>query len=91
MTFVFLVFQKYFKINRKNIFLELKIDNQYLISDSTTIQPIKVYKPDVKKYLKWLQVFVGIFHLCFNSLILKKNGYLIINKLLIDNDKSRYI
>ena len=72
----------------ENIFFGIKkIDNQYLISDSTTIQPIKVYKPDVKKNtLKngWQgRLCWDIPFICsYNSLIIKeKNGYLIINKL----------
>ena len=64
-----------------------KIDNQYLISESTTIQQIKVYKPDVKKNtLKngWQgRLCWNIPFICsYNSLDVKeKNGYLIINKL----------
>ena len=90
MTFVFFSFSKnILKLNKlENIFFGIKkIDNQYLISDSTSIQPIKVYKPDVKKNtLKngWQgRLCWNIPFICsYNSLDVKeKNGYLIINKL----------
>ena len=72
----------------ENIFLGvLKVDNKYITNEKSTNQYIKTYQPDIKNNsingwqgrLCWNIPFIC----SFNKLdIRKKNGYLIINKLI---------
>ena len=90
MSFVFFSFSKnIIRLTKvENIFLGvIKIDNQYKLSDKNISELAKVYEPDIKKNLSngWQGGLCwNIPFICsYNKLELrKKNGYLIINKLI---------
>ena len=90
MSFVFFSFSKnIIRLTKvENIFLGvIKIDNQYKLSDKNISELVKVYEPDIKKNLSngWQGGLCwNIPFICsYNKLELrKKNGYLIINKLI---------
>ena len=90
MFFIFFSFSKnIIRLNKvENIFFGIqKINNEYILNRKNINQPMKVYKPDVKKNTL-LNGYQGIscwnipFICSYNKLdIQEKNGYLIINKL----------
>jgi len=90
MTFIFFSFSKNIVRLTKveNIFLGiLKIDNKYIAHDKNANQLIKIYQPDIQSNSKngWQgRLCWNIPFICsYNKLdIRKKNGYLIINKLI---------
>ena len=90
MFFIFFSFSKnIIRLNKvENIFFGIqKINNEYILNKKNINQPVKIYKPDVKKNTL-LNGYQGIscwnipFICSYNKLdIQEKNGYLIINKL----------
>ena len=90
MFFIFFSFSKnIIRLNKvENIFFGIqKINNEYILNRKNINQPVKIYKPDVKKNTL-LNGYQGIscwnipFICSYNKLdIQEKNGYLIINKL----------
>ena len=88
MTFIFFYFSKnIIRLDKvENIFLGvLKIENKYLLNKKNINQLVKIYRPDIENNsingwqgrLCWDIPFIC----SYNSLSVKKNGYLIINKL----------
>ena len=72
----------------ENIFLGvLKVDNQFILDEKNNNEFIKVYRPDIKKNstngwqgrLCWNTPFICSYNILD---VKKKNGYLIINKLI---------
>ncbi len=72
----------------ENLFLGvLKVDNQFILDEKNNNEFIKVYRPDIKKNsingwqgrLCWNTPFICSYNILD---IKKKNGYLIINKLI---------
>ena len=65
----------------------LKVDNQFILDEKNNNEFIKVYRPDIKKNstngwqgrLCWNTPFICSYNILD---IKKKNGYLIINKLI---------
>ena len=90
MFFIFFSFSKnIIRLNKvENLFFGIqKINNEYILNKKNINQPVKIYKPNVKKNTL-LNGYQGIscwnipFICSYNKLdIQEKNGYLIINKL----------
>ena len=93
---IFLIFnfsKNVIRINdTKKIFVGIQqIENQYLLNEINSNKYVNIYYPDVKKNKKngWQgRLCWDIPFICsYNKLdVSKKNGYLIINKLKINND-----